>query len=151
MSDLSANINKTTAYLARFRDGGILNRIGGQDMPGSLGTFKNATPIDESHTCDVARGGGAQDVDAAAKAAAAAFPAWRDMPAGERKKILIRIAEGGIEARAEEIAFCECWDTGQALRFMSKAAIRGGPRTSVISPIRSAVHAMERTCVPPPR
>jgi len=31
----------------------------------------------------------------------------------------------GIAARAEEIAFCECWDTGQALRFMSKAALRG--------------------------
>ncbi|MEC9310221.1 MAG: 5-carboxymethyl-2-hydroxymuconate semialdehyde dehydrogenase, partial [Pseudomonadota bacterium] len=30
-----------------------------------------------------------------------------------------------IEARAEEIAFTECMDTGQALRFMSKAAIRG--------------------------
>ena len=123
MSDLSANIDKMTAHLARFRDSGIPNRIGGQDVPGSLGTFENATPVDESHICNVARGG-AQDVDAAAKAAAAAFPAWRDMPAGERKKILIRIAEG-IESRAEEIAFCECWDTGQALRFMSKAAIRG--------------------------
>ena len=37
---------------------------------------------------------------------------------------MIKIAEG-IEARAEEIALCECWDTGQAWRFMSKAAIRG--------------------------
>ncbi len=41
-----------------------------------------------------------------------------------RKKILIRIA-GGIEQRAEEIALCECWDTGQAYKFMSKAALRG--------------------------
>ena len=31
----------------------------------------------------------------------------------------------GIEARAEEIALCECRDTGQALRFMSKAALHG--------------------------
>ena len=123
MSDLTANIEKMTAYLARYRDGGIANRIGGQDAPGSLGTFDNATPVDESHICTVARSG-TEDVDAAAKAAAAAFPAWRDMPAAQRKAILIRIAEG-IEARAEEIAFCECWDTGQALRFMSKAAIRG--------------------------
>ena len=46
------------------------------------------------------------------------------MPAKQRKAILIKIAEG-IEARAEEIALCECWDTGQAWRFMSKAAIRG--------------------------
>ena len=46
------------------------------------------------------------------------------MPAKQRKSILIKIAEG-IEARAEEIALCECWDTGQAWRFMSTAAIRG--------------------------
>ncbi|MGB2197020.1 MAG: 5-carboxymethyl-2-hydroxymuconate semialdehyde dehydrogenase, partial [Planktomarina sp.] len=64
------------------------------------------------------------DIDKAAKAAKAVFPAWRDMPAKQRKAILIKIAEG-IEARAEEIALCECWDTGQAWRFMSKAAIRG--------------------------
>ncbi|MDO7699826.1 MAG: 5-carboxymethyl-2-hydroxymuconate semialdehyde dehydrogenase, partial [Planktomarina temperata] len=64
------------------------------------------------------------DIDRAAKAAKAAFPAWRDMPAKQRRAILIKIAEG-IEARAEEIALCECWDTGQAWRFMSKAAIRG--------------------------
>jgi len=52
------------------------------------------------------------------------FPVWRDMPATERRKLLIKVAEG-IEARAEEIALCECWDTGQAIRFMSKAALRG--------------------------
>jgi 5-carboxymethyl-2-hydroxymuconic-semialdehyde dehydrogenase len=38
--------------------------------------------------------------------------------------ILHRIADA-IEARAEEIAFLECLDTGQALRFMAKAALRG--------------------------
>jgi acyl-CoA reductase-like NAD-dependent aldehyde dehydrogenase len=46
------------------------------------------------------------------------------MEATARKKILHRIADG-IVARAEEIALAECWDTGQALRFMSKAALRG--------------------------
>ena len=35
-----------------------------------------------------------------------------------------RIADG-IEALAEEIAICECCDTGQAWRFRSKAALRG--------------------------
>ena len=58
------------------------------------------------------------------EAAKAAFPAWRDFPAAERKRVLHRIADG-IDARAEEIALCECWDTGQAMRFMSKAALRG--------------------------
>jgi 5-carboxymethyl-2-hydroxymuconic-semialdehyde dehydrogenase len=41
-----------------------------------------------------------------------------------RKKILHRIADR-IVARADEIAIAECWDTGQAHRFMSKAALRG--------------------------
>ena len=36
---------------------------------------------------------------------------------------MVRIA-AGIEARAEEVALCECWDTGQAFKFMSKAALR---------------------------
>jgi 5-carboxymethyl-2-hydroxymuconic-semialdehyde dehydrogenase len=71
----------------------------------------------------VARGDAAE-VDRAAKAAKAAFAGWRDMPGRERKALLHRIADG-IVARAEEIAFLECLDTGQALRFMSKAALRG--------------------------
>ena len=110
-------------YLAQFRDGGISNRIAGQDVPGSGGQFDTISPVDKSVICKVARGQAA-DIDAAAKAAKAAFPAWRDMPATERRKIIIRIAEE-IEARAEEIALCECWDTGQDYRFMSKAALRG--------------------------
>lgn len=123
MSDLANNIEKLNSYLARFRETGIKHCIGGKDCDGAAGSFQTTSPVDKSLICDVARGD-ASDIDAAAKAASAAFPAWRDMPALERKKILIRIAEG-IEARAEEIALCECWDTGQALRFMSKAAIRG--------------------------
>ncbi|MES0812649.1 5-carboxymethyl-2-hydroxymuconate semialdehyde dehydrogenase [Roseibium sp. SCPC15] len=124
MSDLENNIQKLSSYLERFRTGGILNRIGGETVPAQSGeTFQTHSPVDESLICNVAKGGAA-DIDAAAKAAKEAFPAWRDMPAAERKKILHRIADRIVE-RAEEIALCECWDTGQALRFMSKAALRG--------------------------
>lgn len=124
MSDLNQNIDKLAGYLKRFQDGGILNQIGGKAMPAASGaTFETRSPVDDSLICQVAKGG-ANDIDAAAKAAKDAFPAWRDMPAAERKKILHKIADKIVE-RAEEIAFCECWDTGQALRFMSKAAIRG--------------------------
>jgi 5-carboxymethyl-2-hydroxymuconic-semialdehyde dehydrogenase len=123
MSDLASNIEKLSGYLARFKDTGIQNRIAGQDVAGSGGVFQSTSPVDKSVICDVARGT-ESDIDQAAAAAKAAFPAWRDMPATERRKILIRIADA-IEARAEEIALCECWDTGQALRFMSKAALRG--------------------------
>ncbi|ANP36667.1 betaine-aldehyde dehydrogenase [Phaeobacter gallaeciensis] len=123
MSDLASNIEKLSGYLARFKDTGIQNRIDGQDVTGSGGVFQSTSPVDKSVICDVARGSEA-DVDQAAAAAKAAFPIWRDTPATERRNILLRIADA-IEARAEEIALCECWDTGQALRFMSKAALRG--------------------------
>jgi 5-carboxymethyl-2-hydroxymuconic-semialdehyde dehydrogenase len=123
MSALDQNLQKLDAALARFREHGIQNRIAGQDRAGSGGTFESISPVDKSVICEVARGNAA-DIDAAAQAAKDAFPMWRDMPANERKKILIKVAEA-IEARAEEIALCECWDTGQAWRFMSKAALRG--------------------------
>ncbi|GAB5448131.1 5-carboxymethyl-2-hydroxymuconate semialdehyde dehydrogenase [Gymnodinialimonas sp.] len=123
MNKLDENLAKLDGYLARFRDTGILNRIAGADVAGAGGVFQTISPIDKSVICDVAHGAAA-DIDAAAQAAHAAFAPWRDLPATERKRILIRIAEG-IEARAEEIALCECWDTGQAFKFMSKAALRG--------------------------
>ncbi|WP_420336272.1 5-carboxymethyl-2-hydroxymuconate semialdehyde dehydrogenase [Roseibium sp.] len=124
MSDLQKNIEKLDGYLARFQETGILNQINGSACASFSGeTFEARSPVDESLICSVAKGGLA-DIDAAAKAAKAAFPAWRDMAAGERRKILHKIADKIVE-RAEEIALCECWDTGQALRFMSKAALRG--------------------------
>ncbi|MTI02906.1 5-carboxymethyl-2-hydroxymuconate semialdehyde dehydrogenase [Roseibium sp. RKSG952] len=123
MSALDTNIEKLTGYLARFRQGGIKNRIAGKDKDGTAGVFQSTSPVDKSVICDVAHGT-AQDINVAAKAAADAFPEWRDMPATERRKILLNVADA-IEARAEEIALCECWDTGQTIRFMSKAALRG--------------------------
>ena len=121
---LDANMAKLRPILERIAATGVMNRIGGADCPASNGaTFANHSPVDESLICQVARGTAA-DIDAAAAAAKAAFPAWRDMEGAARKKILHRIADG-IVARAEEIALAECWDTGQALRFMSKAALRG--------------------------
>jgi 5-carboxymethyl-2-hydroxymuconic-semialdehyde dehydrogenase len=122
MSDLSTHLAKLETHLARYRDGGILNLIGGQDVAASA-TFETRSPVDESLICTVARGTDA-DIDAAAKAAKAAFPAWSAMSGEARKKILHKIADLIVE-RAEEIALCECWDTGQAYRFMSKAALRG--------------------------
>jgi 5-carboxymethyl-2-hydroxymuconic-semialdehyde dehydrogenase len=123
MTALETNLAKLDGYLSRFKETGILNRIAGQDTAGSGGTFQSTSPVDKSVICDVAHGT-ALDIDAAATAAKDAFAAWRDLPATERRRILLNIADA-IEARAEEIALCECWDTGQTLRFMSKAALRG--------------------------
>lgn len=123
MTDLAARLARLDAHLERFREGGIANLIGGEDAPGAGGTFETRSPVDESLIARVALGTAA-DIDAAARAAKAAFPAWAAMDGEKRKALLHRVADL-IEARAEEIALCECWDTGQAWRFMSKAALRG--------------------------
>jgi 5-carboxymethyl-2-hydroxymuconic-semialdehyde dehydrogenase len=122
MTDLATHLTKLGTYLARFRETGIANLINGKDVA-AADWFETRSPVDESLIARVALGT-AQTIDAAAQAAKAAFPAWAAMPGDQRKAILHRIANG-IEARAEEIALCECWDTGQAWRFMSKAALRG--------------------------
>ena len=124
MSELEANIAKLSGHLARFAETGVLNQIDGKPLPALSGeTFDNHSPVDGKFICKIAKSGAA-DIDAAANAASAAFPQWRDMDSKERKKILHKIADGIVE-RSEEIAFAECYDTGQALRFMSKAALRG--------------------------
>jgi len=124
MTGFAENHAKALTYLKRWGGEGVLNHISGRSVAAVSGeTFENISPVDLAPICSVARGG-ARDVDAAARAARAAFAAWRDVSGAERRAILHRIADA-ITARAEEIAFTECMDTGQALRFMSKAAIRG--------------------------
>ena len=122
MTDLATHLNRLNGHLARFRASGISHLIAGQDVAGE-DWFETRSPVDDSVIAQVALGD-ATTIDAAAKAAKAAFPAWAALPGDKRKAILHRIADL-IEERAEEIALCECWDTGQAWRFMSKAALRG--------------------------
>ncbi|MBN9078307.1 MAG: 5-carboxymethyl-2-hydroxymuconate semialdehyde dehydrogenase [Rhizobiales bacterium 65-79] len=124
MTALDDNLKKAEAWLERFRRDGVLNQIGGEAMPAADGTtFETVSPIDLKPIAKVAHGK-AEDIDRAAKAAKTAFRDWAAMPGAERKKLLHRIADA-IVARAEEIAFVECMDTGQALKFMAKAALRG--------------------------
>ena len=122
MTSLQERLGSLDQHLRRFRQDGVRNLIGGQDVAG-VEWFETRSPVDESLIAPVALGTPA-DIDAAAKAAKAAFPAWAAMPGDQRKALLHRIADL-IEDRAEEIALCECWDTGQAWRYMSKAALRG--------------------------
>lgn len=124
MSKYQENMAKAATYLARFKDKGVLNRIAGEDLPAEGGaTFETISPVDLAPLAVVAKGTAA-DIDRAAKAARAAFADWAAMSGGTRKKLLHKIADA-IVARAEEIAFVECMDTGQSLRFMAKAALRG--------------------------
>ena len=112
------------ASIRRFADAPLLHFIGGEPAASVSGeTFDNHSPVDSMLLGSVASGDVA-DVDAAATAADEAFADWSSRTGKERKKILHRVADL-IEARADDIAAVECVDTGQTIRFMSAAAIRG--------------------------
>lgn len=124
MTDLTENLRRAEGYIAHFAQTGVRNHIGGESVEAaSDATFDTLSPVDLKPLAKVAKGG-AEDIDRAVTVAKEAFKTWSKMPGADRRKILIKVAEA-IEANAERIAFTECLDTGQALRFMSKAALRG--------------------------
>lgn len=124
MSDFEGNLAKAEHHLARFRQDGVLNQIAGEARPAADGSvFETISPVDLSVLGEVARGK-LVDIDQAAGAAHAAFPEWAAMPGEKRKLVLHKVADAIVE-RAEEIALVESMDTGQSLKFMSKAALRG--------------------------
>ena len=87
--------------------------------------IEHSENVAEHHDIDaLVAAGDAADIDDAAEAATEAFGVWSATPGAERKQILHRIADL-IEERAQQIAVIECVDTGQAIRFMSSAALRG--------------------------
>ena len=123
-NELNQNIKLAEGYLQRFKDQVTGHFINGRTCAGSSGrTFENTTPVDNSAIGLVAEGS-VEDIDTACKAAAAAFPGWRDTPGKQRKQVLHRFADLIVE-RAEEIAMVESMDCGQAIRYMQAAAVRG--------------------------
>lgn len=118
-----ANLDRAAPLLAKIKDEGIGHFIDGKVVPAISGAmFETKSPIDGAVLAKVARGN-AEDIDRAATAASLAFKSWRDMAPAMRRKLLHRLADA-IEANAEDIAVLECIDTGQAYRFMAKAALR---------------------------
>ena len=57
---------------------------------------------------------GQEDVDAAYRAAAAAFETWRETTPSERQQALLKFADA-MEARAEDIIAAECENTGKPI------------------------------------
>ena len=119
---LTDNLRKAQTYLSRFKSGPVPHRIAGESLTGDE-TFENYDPTDSSVLCNVSSGGAAE-IDRAARAAEEAFKVWRTVPGEKRRALLHKIADK-IEARAEEIALVESTDSGQAIRYMAKAALRG--------------------------
>ena len=123
-ASFAENLAAAGAHLARFAAQPTPHLIAGEAVAGtSDATFTNHSPIDGAALGEVAAGDAA-DVDAAAQAAARAFDSWRATPGDERREILHRVADLIVE-RSQQIAVTECVDTGQTIRFMRAAALRG--------------------------
>jgi 5-carboxymethyl-2-hydroxymuconic-semialdehyde dehydrogenase len=121
---LSDNTAKAAVCLKPFTSGVVPHFIKGEKVLSRSGqTFETLDPRTNEKQAVVASGEAA-DIDLAAKAAQDAFRLWRDVPGDKRRTILHAIADA-IEARAEEIALVESSDTGQPIRYMAKAALRG--------------------------
>ena len=121
---LVANMSAAAKALERFAAAPVTHLIAGERVASASGeTFGTLDPTTNEPQCTVASGGAAE-IDRAARAAEAAFRPWRDVPGAKRRRVLHAIADA-IEARADEIALVESSDTGQPIRYMSKAALRG--------------------------
>jgi 5-carboxymethyl-2-hydroxymuconic-semialdehyde dehydrogenase len=122
----ASNDNRARAlhYLERFQSEPLGHFIDGRPSAGEGGEPFDVVDPSTGAVLGQARAGTAADIDAAATVAKRAFVSWSQTSGEKRREVLHGIADA-IEARAEEIALVESLDTGQPLRFMSKAALRG--------------------------
>lgn len=77
---------------------------------------KTFVSVDPSTDAEIATlsSAGAEDIDAAVKAARSAYPEWKNISPAERSLVLLHTADR-IENHAEELALLESRDTGRAL------------------------------------
>jgi aminomuconate-semialdehyde/2-hydroxymuconate-6-semialdehyde dehydrogenase len=103
----------------------IKNYVGGQLLPAAGGQwiddYEPATGQVYAHIPD----SDAQDVEAAVRAARAAYPAWSGMSIEDRAAILLRIADL-IDARLEAFARAESIDNGKPLALARRMDIPRG-------------------------
>ena len=123
-NDFNTNLTDVGELLNHLKNDPLPHFINGKRNKGkSNTTFESIAPSDNSVIGEIVVGN-SNDVDLACNAASDAFETWRRTPGKERKSILHKVADA-IEKNARDIALVESFDSGQAIRFMSKAAIRG--------------------------
>ncbi len=89
--------------------------IDGQFVPSASGQRIDVfNPYTGEKLCDIAEGG-AEDINRAVTAARAAFPAWRDMFAEDRGRLLLKLADK-MEEMFDELVEIEMTDTGHPIR-----------------------------------
>src|SRR5688572_23120638 len=107
------NTNALTVLLKR--DWRML--IGGELVAAKSGqTMETVAPYDGTPLAQVPLAGH-EDVEAAVRAAQAAFPAWRDTPLTERSALIRRFASRLLE-RAEEFGLLDAADVGNPVTAM---------------------------------
>jgi aminomuconate-semialdehyde/2-hydroxymuconate-6-semialdehyde dehydrogenase len=93
----------------------ILNYIGGAFHEAvDKQTLTNISPATGAPYGTIPRSN-AKDVELAVEAANEAFPAWRDLPAAERSRWMLKVADE-IENRLAELALAESIDNGKPLK-----------------------------------
>ncbi|GGI04056.1 gamma-aminobutyraldehyde dehydrogenase [Egicoccus halophilus] len=90
----------------------VQNVIGGELRDPVAGETMDLVDPSTGQVFGSAPRSGPQDVDDACRAAADAFPGWRDATPSERSRALLRIADA-IEERGEELVRLECENTGK--------------------------------------
>jgi 5-carboxymethyl-2-hydroxymuconic-semialdehyde dehydrogenase len=121
--------------------GKIEHFIGGQQVPSADGrTFDVADPVSGKVYARVSAGDGT-DIGRAVAAARAAFESgpWPGLAARARARILNKIADG-IEARAEEIATAETFDTGLPITQAKGQAARAAENFRFFADVIVAQH-----------
>jgi len=94
--------------------------IGGEWVDSADGrTFDVETPAKRGSVIAQVPRAGAEDVDRAVKAAAAAFPLWRSVAPRDRGRILAGIADD-VEAAIEDLARTLASETGNAIRTQAR-------------------------------
>jgi betaine-aldehyde dehydrogenase len=88
------------------------NLIGGEFVPAKDGRTTELIDPATGKAFASAPLSGAEDVDAAFRAASDAFTSWRETTPSERSLMLHRIADA-VEARGEELVRLECENTGK--------------------------------------
>jgi len=108
MAQLPTTLQPKTADVKPFL-------VGGRWRHGRGRTFDSINPAEGSVTAVVAESG-PEDVDEAVHAAAAAMrnPAWRDLKAHQRGRLLYRLADY-IEREADDLATLQTLDNGKPL------------------------------------
>ncbi|MET7332995.1 gamma-aminobutyraldehyde dehydrogenase [Nonomuraea sp. NPDC005650] len=90
----------------------LQNFINGEFVDAKSGNFSDIVDPCTGEAYLQAPVSGAEDVDAAFAAAAAAFESWGRTTPGERANLLLKVADA-IDARADEINEAECLNTGK--------------------------------------